>query len=837
MSCPGADSLRDLLDGRLLPEEHAEFNQHLESCPSCQQALEGLVAGRESWLGAAQRLGGEKVESDEALREVISDLKCATGPTRTHVGDGAYARATLDFLSPPDKQGILGKLDRYEVLEVIGRGAFGTVLKAFDPKLHRFVAIKVLAPQLAASAAARQRFAREAQAAAAVSHEHVVAIHAVEETNGLPFLIMPYVAGLSLQEKLDRTGPLDLLRILRIGMQTASGLAAAHAQGLIHRDIKPANILLENGVERVKITDFGLARAVDDASLTQSGVVTGTPQYMAPEQARGESLDHRADLFSLGSVLYAMCTGRAPFRASTTMGVLRRVSEERARPIGEVNPSIPAWLIALIEKLHAKDPAQRYQSAAEVADVLGLYLAHIQQPHLVAPPAPAHVGTGPRSGFWTNPLGTALARRESWVAAALVLFFVGVALYVQRQGARRSLALAEPHAEVEAAADAAAEADADRTASKYSFASKNGFWVDREEIARRRENAKRQQEKREFERDTQRLARDMERAAQHTQKEISQKVIESLRKSGIPVPPTVPGVPGHPTPPTSLPRQPGSVEAIAFSPDGDELATATCDGAVTVWKRATQEAIAKTVAPAPVRRLTFSGDGERLFMTTEEGKLFVWDIEAEEPPKACRCNDLQALLPGCDGATLGVQRDGTEVRLVELGSGEAVKRVLEHPAKVRSVVVAPSQCLMATACADGMATLWDIAAGKQIDRFKIPSERLLGAAKAADGRVLLAYDTGNSVRLFDVRARSETPLLGGQRVPAGRLVFSADANHVAVVINKAGLMIWDTRKNGGPPLHLHIPDGSVNCVAFSPDGTTVSAGGDKGEVNSWSLGG
>src|SRR5262249_42840754 len=116
-------------------------------------------------------------------------------------------------------------------------------------------------------------------------------------------------------ERIDRSGTLELKEVLRIGMQTAVGLAAAHSQGLIHRDIKPANILLENGVERVKITDFGLARAADDTSLSQSGVVAGTPQYMAPEQASGEAVDHRADLFSLGSVLYAMCTGQPPFRA------------------------------------------------------------------------------------------------------------------------------------------------------------------------------------------------------------------------------------------------------------------------------------------------------------------------------------------------------------------------------------------------------------------------------------------------------------------------------------------------------------------------------------------
>src|SRR5262249_55898549 len=148
---------------------------------------------------------------------------------------------------------------------------------------------------------------------------------------------------------LDRDGFLEPTDVVRIGMQTASGLAAAHAQGLIHRDIKPANLLLENGLARVKITDFGLARMADDVGLTRDGVVAGTPEYMAPEQARGEAIDHRADLFSLGSVLYAMCTGRPPFRASTAVAVLRKVSEEAPPAVRELNPEVPAWLAALIE--------------------------------------------------------------------------------------------------------------------------------------------------------------------------------------------------------------------------------------------------------------------------------------------------------------------------------------------------------------------------------------------------------------------------------------------------------------------------------------------------------
>ncbi len=197
---------------------------------------------------------------------------------------------------------------------------------------------------------------------------------------------MEYVPGRSLQERLDKEGPLALAEVLRIGMQTAAGLAAAHVQGLVHRDVKPANILLENGVERVRLTDFGLARAAADASMTQSGVVAGTPHYMAPEQSRGELTDHRADLFSLGSTLYAVCAGHPPFRAETPLAVLRRVSDDEPRPLREIAPDVPVWLEAIIARLMAKDPARRFQTAAEVAELLGRCLAHVQQPLLLALP-------------------------------------------------------------------------------------------------------------------------------------------------------------------------------------------------------------------------------------------------------------------------------------------------------------------------------------------------------------------------------------------------------------------------------------------------------------------
>jgi hypothetical protein len=341
------------------------------------------------------------------------------GPEGVPQPEGAAEDAGLDFLQPPGTPGLLGRLDHYDILEVVGRGGMGVVLRARDTKLERIVALKVLAAPLAASGTARRRFAREARSAAAVRDEHVIAIHAVEDRGPVPYLVMEFIDGCTLEALLRRGGPLEVRDILRIGVQAASGLAAAHKQGLVHRDVKPANILLENGVQRVKLTDFGLARAADDASLTQSGLIAGTPLYMAPEQAAGEPLDPRADLFSLGSVLYEMCTGRPAFRAPTTVAVLRRVCDDTPRPIREVNPEVPEPLCRLIERLQAKKPADRPASAREVADLLAGLLAELNS---------GRSGEPSRAPVLQRPpqLPRPARRPWLWAAAALVLLVAGL---------------------------------------------------------------------------------------------------------------------------------------------------------------------------------------------------------------------------------------------------------------------------------------------------------------------------------------------------------------------------------------------------------------------------
>jgi len=372
-----------LLSEQLPDEQRQTVEAHLGECSSCRQRLEKLAADPQVWAETREFLSSTENVFEDRHSSVLTGSGWGAWRDEAELPRPDVIAA---YLGPTDDPQMLGRFGGYEIAGIVGCGGMGIVLKGLDVALNRFVAIKLLAPHLATSAAARLRFAREARAAAAVVHENVIAIHAVSEANGLPYLVMPYLRGQSLQKRLDRVGRLSPTEILRIGRQVALGLSAAHAQGLVHRDIKLANILLEDGVERLTITDFGLARAADDASLTRSGVIAGTPQYMSPEQARGDLVDHRSDLFSLGSVLYTLCTGHPPFRAETSYGVLRRISDDRPRRIREINPEIPEWLCALVERLHEKEAGRRYQTAEEVAALCEQCLAHLQQPTVTTLP-------------------------------------------------------------------------------------------------------------------------------------------------------------------------------------------------------------------------------------------------------------------------------------------------------------------------------------------------------------------------------------------------------------------------------------------------------------------
>jgi serine/threonine-protein kinase len=381
------DLLRRSLDDLLSESQDEALAEHLVECDRCRQELERLAGQQNDWSRISLAL---KQEAESSATRQFTSADGTPNDENDEFGDDLVADFAVDFLEPSSSADAIGRLGDIDILEVIGRGGMGVVLKGYQAELKRLVAVKVLAPHLAVSGAARRRFAREAQAVAAILHPNVMPILTVNSGGRLPYLVMPFLACESLQQRITNQGPLEVVDLLRIGIQTAQGLAAAHAQGIVHRDVKPANILLERGINRVMLTDFGLARAIDDANITRSGVIAGTPQYMSPEQARGESLDARSDLFSFGSVLYTMATGRPPFRAESTYGILRRITDDIARPVREVNPQIPEWLTKIIDNLLAKSPGDRFNSTEEVAELLESCLAHVQQPTTVPLPAFCH---------------------------------------------------------------------------------------------------------------------------------------------------------------------------------------------------------------------------------------------------------------------------------------------------------------------------------------------------------------------------------------------------------------------------------------------------------------
>jgi serine/threonine protein kinase len=275
------------------------------------------------------------------------------------------------FLSPAQSPDELGRLGHYRILKVLGAGGMGIVFEAEDTHLQRRVALKAMKPAVV-TPSNRERFLHEARATAAIEHDHIVTIYQVGEDCGVPYLAMKLLQGQSLEDKLTAEGGwLPVPEVLRIGREVAEGLEAAHAKGLIHRDIKPANIYLEGERGRVKIVDFGLARAAEyDMNLTQEGLVMGTPAYMAPEQADDKPLDHRCDVFSLGCVMYRASTGQMPFKGKDSMGIMMALATKQPDSPRAIDPMVPEAFSDLVMEMLAKEPEARPASARKVREAI-----------------------------------------------------------------------------------------------------------------------------------------------------------------------------------------------------------------------------------------------------------------------------------------------------------------------------------------------------------------------------------------------------------------------------------------------------------------------------------
>jgi len=834
--CPDPGRWQQFLHGSVPEQEMTQLDHHLESCELCQRALEGLVADQASWSDMARHLSNARPEIDAA------QAGAQKGPHETRAADTDLEslesdQYSMSFLEPSKKPDSLGRLGHYEILEVVGRGGMGIVLRAFDDKLHRVVAIKVMALQLAATSPPRKRFLREARTAAAVRHEHVVDIHAVEE-EPIPHLVMEYVPGENLQQKLDRVGPLEIPEVLRIGQQIARGLAAAHERGLTHRDIKPANILLESGVEpRVKITDFGLARAVDDASLTQSGMIAGTPMYMAPEQTQGETTDHRADLFSLGSVLYTMCSGRPPFRASTSLAVLRRVAEDTPRPIREIIPEVPQWLCDIIARLQAKKAADRFQTAQEVADLLGRCLAELQQQGQV-------ISVGQAAGVTEKPLhprkaqsparpqkqaGSWPRRKHRWRwAAAVVLLLLGGLSFTDATGVTSLRATVIRIF----TGDGTLIVEVSDPGVKVTIEGDGGLVITGagpHEVRLRPGSYK------------------LQAAKDGKPVRLDQELV-TITRGGKQVVRVAVETKGLADASAALPEsdeirrfegQAGAIYWLAYSPRESIVAAACHDECIRLWDPDSGKLIRTLEGHTNlVSGVAFSRDGKQIVSVGFDGTVRLWDVPTGK--------ELQRLETGAELHSVALSPDGTlalcggaaTIQLWDLKNRKRIPGFGDLPStNVYRVAISPDG-RTALSGGDGPAVrLWDMASGKELQQLP---HRGTAIGFSSDGRRALSYGClddktiqlwcwEQSKLVLTGRLRGhKSNLYGAVFSPNGRQVISSSADNT--------MRLWDVES--GKELHRFTghTEGPLRGLVFSPDGRYLVSGSlVDGSVRLWKV--
>lgn len=792
--CPPLSELQRLMHGRCTEARSSALCEHVGACPECQQRLDALTGPEEDLAEHLREATRETPAQNSAywraLRDAEDELRRTSFFTSNGLADTPVPEneLKLDFLQPPDKANRLGKLSQFDIVRVVGRGGMGVVLHAYDPSLDRDVAIKVIDPQLANNEVARQRFCREARAAAAVTHDNLVAVHQVneDEPSGLPYLVMQLVNGESLEQRIKRGGKLSAGEVARLGMQAAAGLAAAHAGGLIHRDIKPGNILLEAPVDRVKLTDFGLARAAEDVKLTRTGFVAGSPLYMAPEQARGEPVDPRADLFSLGTVLYEAATGVAPFDAKTPLAVLRRVSDETQMPLIRINPTVPKWLSDAVDKLLQKEPADRFQSAAEVAEVFAEGLAEM---HLLSPlDVPAEVCAGSRSTTRTRrqPIcwGTVAHRSKAWVGGTVLgALAVGLLWLLLGAGDKHPPVDSAPHADQTVAAPVTSQG-----LDVTQFVALRG--VDIASAVARRDTANPEPKM---------ILRGEAGAVWAVTFLNNNQLVMGMESGTVKIwdwqKGTVRNELNLPDgnsgniwaadaclkckylmvasddsavtfwnletlrPEFSFPESVSTKTAV-FSPNGRYIATGNRNSTVKIWDWSNNIPVVKFTHRGTVHSVAYSPDGNRLASAGSDGKVKVWDLKSvnwtngEGPTQsvdlAQHKGAVYSVAFSPDGSRIASAGWDGYVRIWDANNGTQLLPIKAHDLDAWSVSFGNNGKWVASAGSDGFVKVWDVETGAEVFSFRGPTAYHV-VQFARDGTTLAAGGRDGTVKVWDVK--------------------------------------------------------------------------------------
>jgi WD40 repeat protein/tRNA A-37 threonylcarbamoyl transferase component Bud32 len=821
-SCPSVEELKQFARGTLEPASAEGVIGHLRQCRTCLSVLESTPIDDtliEALLTQSSAAGpGEKAEIEGLIGRLrkLAGAAAADPQATAAAAPEPAAGQRLDFLAPPQGAGEIGRLGGYRVLSVLGSGGMGMVLAAEDVRLKRKVALKVMKPDLAARQAARQRFLREAEASAAVRSDHVVTIYQVGEEGAATFLAMEYLEGMSLDDWLKKGRTPTLAQAARIGREIALGLAAAHERGLIHRDVKPANVWLESrpaplsprgrgvGGEgfRVKLLDFGLARSQsEEGQLTQSGDIVGTPAYMAPEQARGEKVDHRCDLFSLGVVLYRLTTGRLPFGGDNTIAVLTALALDTPPAPREVNPDIPPRFSALIERLMAKKREQRPATAKEVADELAIVEREAAQP------APDETAIQQASGRREPAVAAGTSRRapapRRWlVAAALLVLLGGVA------AATIVVRIKTP----------------DGQTKEMRFPDGTKVEVDQDHPAP---------------------------AGAGLGRLDPAKIPAIERFAGMPK--ELVAVLGENRGGEGRIPSPGGM-SVAISADG-RLAASIAGNTwnLRIWDAATMRE--KFVLDGGGLGVVFAPDGKTLALA-QFGSLPIWDLSGNEPKKRTlvTTGEVHCVAFSPDGRRIlagGVRTNKEkkagwepDLRLWDVKTGKEIRRFEGHAWSVENVAFSPDGRRALSGDENGGGgdintfRLWDVDSGKELHSSK--TGHVGSLAFSPDSKQALIYVDGKGLVRWDVEGWKE---LAVYRAAAWPAIFAPDQRHALVGTaetakkgRSVGLLDLESGevREFTPRLDL-IPGCNRLSLALSADGRRAVSGSDDHMVRLWDL--
>jgi WD40 repeat protein len=759
----------------------------------------------------------------------------------------------------------------------------GVVFQAEDPQLERRVALKAMLPALAATASARQRFLREAKAAAAIEHEHIVPIYQVGEDRGVPFLAMQLLKGESLDERLKRERVLPVAEVMRIGRQIAEGLAAAHARGLVHRDVKPANVWLEGDRAHVKILDFGLARPVaDNQHLTQSGAIVGTPSFMAPEQVNGQPVDARTDLFSLGCVLYRMATGELPFKGRDMVSTLMAVATEQPRAPHDLNRELPVALSDLIVRLLNKDPDKRPTTASEVARTLARLAEAARAPAAVLG-TPTVLVAMPVSGGrawdagpdWASitdvspPRGK--AESASWgrgplvaavaaIIGALALFAAVAIIHITTDKGELVIETVDPDVQVKVTQggrqvtiiDPKTQQRVVLPSGDYDVAlagNKQGLRLSADTFTLKRGDQQIVKVTRVFKpapRPVVQEVGEVRRFDGHTngawsvafspdgRHAISGSGDGTVRLWEVATGREVRQFSGHR----------GPLDDVAFSPDGRQALTASWDGAVRLWEVQTGKEIRVLKGHTHyVHRVAFSPDGRcALSGSGEDGTMRLWDLESGNELRRFNKEAVGvAFSPDGRRALSGGWRRDPLVRLWDIDTGAEVRQLRGHTGIITSVVFLPGGSQALSCSSDQTLRLWDLDSGQEIRCFSGHTGPVNRVAITRDGRYAISASADKTVRLWDLQTGKELHCFTGHTEGVIGVAVSQDGKFALSASEDKTVRLW--RLPDPPPVEDKVGEirrfkaetHGILRLALSPDGRRLLTAGNDGTARYWDI--